>query len=331
MKINAIAIVSALSATAASAQPVQWPVEDGGNGHWYEFVSFDSDYRHWTQAKPLAESRGGYLATLVAAAEQQFVNSQFTSRVADNGFPAFVGGYQDRSDVGYVEPRGGWKWVTGEPWTFTFWRPGQPDNMQGVQDFLAVAPEGVGLPWDDVQFFSNCMIVEYSADCNADGLVDKGQILSGQLLDLNGNGIPEGPAITVQPADQTVGGESSVTFIVDVTQPPACAAPVTYQWQRRNPAVADPQAPGAWIDLSDGGGFLNTRSPALAIARPTPALATGFRCRIGGGCACEPSIGGFIYSNTVNFSVACPADFNADGGIDFGDVEAFFERWENGC
>jgi probable HAF family extracellular repeat protein len=28
---------------------------------------------------------------------------------------------------------------------------------------------------------------------------------------------------------------------------------------------------------------------------------------------------------------ACPSDFNADGGVDFSDVEAFFERWENGC
>ena len=104
MKPCLIGAMAAMLTSVAVAQPVQWRVEDGGNGHWYEFVSFESDYRHWTQAKPLAEARGGYLATLVAAAEQQFVNAQFTGRVADNGFPAFVGGYQDRSDVGYVSP-----------------------------------------------------------------------------------------------------------------------------------------------------------------------------------------------------------------------------------
>jgi uncharacterized membrane protein len=27
----------------------------------------------------------------------------------------------------------------------------------------------------------------------------------------------------------------------------------------------------------------------------------------------------------------CEADFNADGGVDFSDVQAFFERWESGC
>jgi hypothetical protein len=69
----------------------------------------------------------------------------------------------------------------------------------------------------------------------------------------------------------------------------------------------------------------------MTVVRPGPAIATGYRCKIGGGCGCEPNPGGFIYTDTVNFSIACPADFNADGGIDFGDVEAFFERWENGC
>ncbi|MEI7658965.1 MAG: hypothetical protein WCK33_12970, partial [Phycisphaerae bacterium] len=87
----------------------------------------------------------------------------------------------------------------------------------------------------------------------------------------------------------------------------------------------------AWFDLADEGTFANTDRPTMAVVRPGPALATGYRCKIGGGCGCEPNPGGFIYTDTVNFSIACPADFNADGGIDFGDVEAFFERWENGC
>jgi hypothetical protein len=60
-------------------------------------------------------------------------------------------------------------------------------------------------------------------------------------------------------------------------------------------------------------------------------MATGFRCRLTGGCNCEGQPEEFVYSTTVNFTIACPADFNADGGIDFSDVEAFFERWENGC
>ena len=118
---------------------------------------------------------------------------------------------------------------------------------------------------------------------------------------------------------------------MEVNSGGTCATPVTYQWQRRNPAVADPNAAAAWFDLTDGNGTFGSHAPNLTLLHPIPALATGYRCKIGGGCGCEPSAGGVIYTNTVNFSIACPADFNADGGIDFSDVEAFFERWENGC
>ena len=49
-------------------------------------------------------------------------------------------------------------------------------------------------------------------------------------------------------------------------------------------------------------------------------------------------VGGYLgRQGNVQMTVAsapapdCPADFNMDGGIDGSDVEAFFERWENGC
>jgi hypothetical protein len=95
--------------------------------------------------------------------------------------------------------------------------------------------------------------------------------------------------------------------------------------------VADDAAPNAWIDLQDGAGFVNTGTASMTIQRPVPGLATGYRCKITGGCGCESAAEGVAYTNTVNFSVACPSDFNADGGVDFGDIQAFFERWENGC
>jgi hypothetical protein len=140
-----------------------------------------------------------------------------------------------------------------------------------------------------------------------------------------------GTAIVTQPIDQAVDAGTPVTFLVEAASPSECSQPLAYRWQRRNPAIADDGAPDAWIDLEDGNTFLNTRTPILGILRPWPALATGYRCRISGGCPCPETPQSVLYTNTVNFSVVCPADFNADGGIDFGDIEAFFERWENGC
>jgi hypothetical protein len=136
--------------------------------------------------------------------------------------------------------------------------------------------------------------------------------------------------IATQPVDQNVGVDTPVIFLVQTEAHPGCATPLSFQWQRRNPLVQDADAPNAWLNLQDGPQFVNTQSSALGIARPLPALATGYRCRIGGGCGCRPT-GGFIYTDTVNFGVACPADFNADGGIDGQDIFDFFERWENGC
>lgn len=141
------------------------------------------------------------------------------------------------------------------------------------------------------------------------------------------------PTITTQPLDQTSSPDAPVTFFVEATSGPGCIIPepLTYQWQRRNPAIIDPNEQGAWINLSDGNGFTNTRTSALLITRSTLGLATGYRCLITGGCRCSSGEPPITYSDTVNFSVACPADFNSDGGINGEDIEAFFLRWEAGC
>ena len=50
-------------------------------------------------------------------------------------------------------------------------------------------------PCDDVECcfsnYSSYSIIEYSADCNGDGIVDYGQILDGTFNDVDGNGIPD--------------------------------------------------------------------------------------------------------------------------------------------
>ncbi len=51
--------------------------------------------------------------------------------------------------------------------------------------------------WNDLPNVVTCgnqpeaFLIEWSADCNADGIVDYGQILQGELADANGNGVPD--------------------------------------------------------------------------------------------------------------------------------------------
>jgi hypothetical protein len=72
-------------------------------------------------------------------------------------------------------------------------------------------------------------VIEWSADCNGDGIVDYGQILSGQLSDSNGNGIPNvcestvtvpGSYATIQAAiDATPAGQSRIIEVAAGTYP----------------------------------------------------------------------------------------------------------------
>jgi len=119
---------------------VQWTVASGGNGHWYEAVKTTA-YINFADAKAAAESRGGYLATIHSEAENAFVYALASADAGmwhfddyNNGMGPWLGGYQyDR----LAEPAGHWTWVTGEPWSYTNWGTGQPDNAWGgSEDYL---------------------------------------------------------------------------------------------------------------------------------------------------------------------------------------------------
>ncbi len=108
--------------SAKPGQWVQWDPAAGGNGHWYLAVLFASGVT-WSQADQQAQAAGGYLATIASSAENDFVFSlidspAFFRGIGGNGAGPAIGGYSDN---------GNWLWVTGEPWDYTSWAPGQPD------------------------------------------------------------------------------------------------------------------------------------------------------------------------------------------------------------
>src|SRR5207249_2314405 len=69
---------------------------------------------------------------------------------------------------GSQEPAGGWTWVTGEPFSYSNWSPGQPDNNGGGSVGESYAEFiGVGGPeskWNDLSVVGNLVpgyIVEF--------------------------------------------------------------------------------------------------------------------------------------------------------------------------
>ena len=52
------------------AERLQWKVEDGGNGHYYQ--GFDASVI-WSEANNLAKALGGHLVTITSDAENRWV------------------------------------------------------------------------------------------------------------------------------------------------------------------------------------------------------------------------------------------------------------------
>ena len=193
------AVALSVGSAGFAQDAVQWRVEDGGNGHWYGIRSISLPDVPWLTMKTTAESLGGHLITLSSPQEDAFAFAYFVSLQRD----------MMAGPLGlFFAPDGSWRWVTGEPLIYTNWRgaccgnPAAPDN-NGLQPFATwTGPEqhpsivGRWEDWSDPELGSPAQpfsefLLEWSADCNADGVIDFGQIRAGELDDLNANNIPD--------------------------------------------------------------------------------------------------------------------------------------------
>ncbi|MGE4103211.1 MAG: lectin-like protein [Pirellulales bacterium] len=133
--VSSVAII--LVPGMAFSAVVEWRLQDGGNGHLYEEISAPNGI-DWFTAKAEAEKRGGYLATVTSVAENTFIFSKVDSSqnwidTDPQQYGPWLGGFQSASGS---EPAGGWSWVTGEPFSYTAWAPGEPNNQGGDEEYL---------------------------------------------------------------------------------------------------------------------------------------------------------------------------------------------------
>jgi lectin-like protein len=112
----------------SDAGAVVWPA----NGHRYRVVVAPGELT-WEDAKAQAIRLGGHLVTLTSSEENDFVfGLVLITQDAYNGdYGPWIGASQPPDAI---EPDQGWGWVTGEPWSFTAWAPGFPDD-DGDQDY----------------------------------------------------------------------------------------------------------------------------------------------------------------------------------------------------
>ena len=177
------AVALSIGGQAVAQNAVQWRVQDGGNGHWYQLSMTPLT---WDAARVQAAAIGGHLVTYASAAEQDHVWVQVSPVVMPQ--PFFIGLSQLPNSC---EPGCGWHWVTDEPLEYRRWLPGAPNDnrVNGNEDAVCINADNL---WNDLAgALPIAYVIEWDADCNNDGLVDYGQILAGELADANHNNIPD--------------------------------------------------------------------------------------------------------------------------------------------
>ena len=127
------------------AQPVQWTVAEGGNGHWYQIVDGTGD--SWNSHRESALSQGGDLACITSEGESQFINDLQSATGFCDAYVS-LGGLQTQ---GQDEPDGGWYWISGEVWEYENWYAGEPNDGGSNEWGLAIFRyNGCNGQWCDI-------------------------------------------------------------------------------------------------------------------------------------------------------------------------------------
>ena len=172
--------------------PVEWRVSDGGNGHLYSAIHPTPMPTTYASQDSYTASVGGYMATLSTENENLFA-IRLLSGLPGEANGAFFGLRRMSNPVG-------WRFVDGQELTWNAWGTSScpsgpyPNNVESGELVAELYKQTCGWIWDDTPpaDFTNQptlkLLVEWSADCNNDGTVDYGQILRGELPDINHNG-----------------------------------------------------------------------------------------------------------------------------------------------
>ena len=161
------------------ASVVQWSTALGGNGHYYQLVmpTDPSGNYSWTQAEAAAaamtyDGSPGYLATVTSAAENDFLASQFQSSLGESvqgNVPTFVPGDAAWIGLNDVGQSANWTWVTGEPFSYSNWNVGEPNNSAG--NFLYASDLGAGAKIYKVDKTSGALLQTIAVSEPVDSLI----------------------------------------------------------------------------------------------------------------------------------------------------------------
>jgi hypothetical protein len=126
---------------AIDCDPWQEKVYGSFEGHMY--VVIHAQNTTWKSATLAAERCGGHLATIGSKQENDFVVSLFSKdeRFFDTGFDGQQYSYKMGPWIGLVqdengrEPKGGWRWITGDALAYARWLESHPNEHKPGDDY----------------------------------------------------------------------------------------------------------------------------------------------------------------------------------------------------
>ena len=297
---------------------------DPVSGHC--FVAFDNVRHSYQDAAALCLGVGGHLPTLTSASE----DAAAFSAVGPGDRP-WLGG----DDIAL---EGVFQWTTGEPFGFTHFQPGKPDNASGA-DCLQYLPDG---RWSDESCAGPPGRVSGTL-CELELVIATPAVATGgggtrsvAVADLNGDGYADIAALN--PANQTVGillGNGAGGFVLQASYPtgtgPTAIAAGDFDADG-HVDLAIVNAGGNTIGILLGAANASfTAGAQIAISAGAAAIATGDFDRdgaldlvVGATNALQvlrgDGSGGFAVVTSLAITGAASAlavgDFDHDGGLD---------------
>jgi len=179
---STVGVGSIVTGSALAPDAVQWRVEDGGNGHWYQVLDLGKNFSSIDGCVAAIGLRGAKPCVFESSAEWNWW------RINAIGQPFDGHAHQGL----FRAPFQPWKTYDGQVPPFTAWTPGLPNNPPS--DYVIATAVPASNAWEDYVAGDTAFrwwTFEWSADCNSDGIVDYGQIRAGELEDTNANNIPD--------------------------------------------------------------------------------------------------------------------------------------------
>ena len=98
----------------------------------------------WNEHNGRAKAMGGHLASISSAEENEEV-----TRIS-GGKPVWIGGIRKGGlSASFAAGADHWYWSDGQPWTYTNWHPGEPNNAGGHENRVHLGLQARGT-WNDV-------------------------------------------------------------------------------------------------------------------------------------------------------------------------------------